>query len=228
MRSYCLPDEGCVWYSVDFKSQEPRLTAHFEDGRLLQAYQEDPELDPYIFVKDLIGGDTTRKESKVIFLGIVYAMGAQTLADKLECSNERATALRNAIKAHLPDIKNLEKDCKKRFELGLPIKTLGGRLCYCEPPTNGRTWAYKSLNLLIQGSAADQTKEAIIYAEEEGERFPHFRLLGTVHDEINLCAPTDHKRAIEQMMVEAANALPCDVPMRITMGVGNNWAEASK
>jgi DNA polymerase I len=239
MRSYCLPDEGCVWYSIDFKSQEPRLTAHFEDGLLMAAYQKDPDLDPYIFVKDLVGGDTSRKESKVIFLGLVYSMGAAALAYKLGCSQERATALRNAIRASLPDVNNLDRSCKRRFELGLPIKTLGGRYLNCEPPSNGRVWAYKSLNLLIQGSAADQTKEAMIYAEETlahhakkheeafGHNFP-FRLLGSVHDEINLCAPLSHRALIERVMLEAVNALPCDVPMRISFGVGDNWAEAAK
>lgn len=239
MRSYCLPDEGCVWYSIDFKSQEPRLAAHFEDGLLMKAYQEDPDLDPYQFVTELVGGDVVRKESKIIFLGLIYSMGAAALAAKLGCSQERATALRNAIRAHLPDVQALDRSCKRRFEMGLPIKTLGGRFCHVEPPSNGRVWAYKALNLLIQGSAADQTKEAIICAEESldahatkheeafGSRF-HYRLLGTVHDEINLCAPLSHRQLIENIMLEAANALPCDVPMRISFGVGENWAEASK
>lgn len=229
MRSYCLPDDGCVWYSFDFKAQEPRVTAHFEDGLFMQAFCDDPEMDPYIFVMELVGGDVTRKQSKTILLGLIYAMGAQVLADRLECSYEHASALRNAIKAHLPDIVRLDRDCKRRFELGLPIKTLGGRFCYCEPPSNGRVWAYKALNLLVQGSSADQTKEAIIYAEETlPEVTKYFRLLGTVHDEINLCAPLKDKDEIFRVMVEAANALPCDVPMRLTMGVGNTWAEAAK
>lgn len=231
MRSYCLPDPGTVWYSCDFKSQEPRLTAHFEDGLLLAAYIADPEMDPYIFVKDLCGGDVTRKDAKVILLGLIYAMGAAVLAQKLGCDISRATALRNAIRAQLPDVVTLDRDCKRRFEYGLPIKTLGGRLVYCEPPSNGRIWAYKALNLLIQGSAADQTKEAMIYAHEKLEEWRwkvRGRLLGSVHDEINLCAPENISADVFNMMQDAANALPCDVPMRITMGVGANWAEAAK
>jgi len=229
MRAYCLPDEGCVWYSFDFKAQEPRVAAHFEDGVLMQAFIDDPDMDPYIFIMELVGGDVTRKDSKVIFLGILYAMGAALLAEKLGCTYERANGLRNAIKAHLPDVVRLDRDCKRRFQLGLPIKTMGGRFCYCEPPSNGRNWDYKALNLLVQGSSADQTKEAIIYAEENlGSVTRYFRLLGTVHDEINLCAPLRDKDEICRIMVEAANALPCDVPMRLTMGIGETWAEAAK
>jgi DNA polymerase I-like protein with 3'-5' exonuclease and polymerase domains len=229
MRSYCLPDADMVWYSVDFKAQEPRLAAHFEDGLLMEAFCEDVNLDPYIFVMQLVGGDVTRKDAKVVFLGLLYSMGAAALADKLGCDTARATALRNAIRAAIPDINSLDRDCKRRFEMGLPIKTLGGRFVHCEPPSNGRVWAYKALNLLIQGSAADQTKEAIIYADDQlrARKIPS-RLLGTVHDEINLCAPAKCNSQIEDVMQEAANALPCDVFMGITMGVGNNWAEASK
>jgi DNA polymerase I-like protein with 3'-5' exonuclease and polymerase domains len=229
MRSYCLPDEGTVWYSCDFMSQEPRLAAHFEDGLLLRAFQDDPKLDPYQFVMQLVGGDVTRKDAKVVFLGLLYSMGAQALADKLGCDASRATALRNAIRAAIPDINSLDKDCKRRFELGLPIKTLGGRFVNCEPPSHGRVWAYKALNLLIQGSASDQTKEAIIYADKELKKLGFYsRILGSVHDEINLCAPIKWGDEVKFIMDEAANALPCDVPMGITMGIGNNWAEASK
>lgn len=229
MRAYCLPDPDMVWYSVDFKAQEPRLAAHFEDGLLMEAFCEDVNLDPYVFVMQLVGGDVTRKDAKVVFLGLLYSMGAAALADKLGCDTARATALRNAIRAAIPDINSLDRDCKRRFEMGLPIKTLGGRFVHCEPPSNGRVWAYKALNLLIQGSAADQTKEAIIYADDQlrARKIPS-RLLGTVHDEINLCAPANLAFQIEDVMQEAANALPCDVFMGITMGVGNNWAEASK
>lgn len=233
MRSYCLPDEGCVWYSIDFKAQEPRLTAHFENGSFMEAFQNDPDMDPYIFVKDAAGGDTTRKEAKVILLGLIYVMGAGTLAVKLEDDTPqgvaRATALRNVVRAALPDVVELDRQCKKRFSLGLPIRTLGGRICYREPSKDGRDWSYKALNLLVQGSAADQTKEAIIYAEEDLAAVVETgRLLGTVHDEINISAPPGLEVYIQQMMTDAANALHCDVPMRITMGVGANWAEASK
>lgn len=226
MRDYCLPDEGCVWLSADFKAQEPRLTAHFEDGALLASYIENPSQDVYIFVKEAAGGDTTRHEAKQIFLGLVYAMGVDALAGKIGSDYQRANSLKNLVKAALPDVVELDKDCRRRFKNGLPIRTLGGRLCYCEPPSNGRDWAYKALNLLIQGSAADQTKEAMIYTEEN--MVPGGRQLGNIHDEINLSIPPEFVEVIKEILTKAANALPCDCPMILTFGVGNTWAEAAK
>lgn len=227
MRSYLLPDEGHVWSCGDFKNQEPRLAAHFEDGALCAAFNENPELDPYLFVVELCGQGIIRKEAKVVFLGLLYAMGVASLADKLDCDAGRAGLIRQVVKAGIPDVVQLEADCKRRFRNGLPIRTLGGRLYYCEPPSNGRSWEYKALNTLIQGSAADQTKEALIYAHHKFKELdPSIRILTTVHDEYSVSHPEHLTEQVHQIMRESANAIPCDVPMLIDIQVGKTWAGA--
>lgn len=225
MRTYLLPEIGQVWFCGDFKSQEPRLTAHFEEGALMQAYIDDPFLDCYQWVKDLVGGDVTRHEAKQIFLGLVYAMGIEKLADKLSCSSARAKQLRDIIKSMLPDVVELDYECKKRFKCGMPIRTLGGRVYYCEPPSAGRTWDYKALNTLIQGSAADQGKEAMIYLDPL-IRATGGRILVPVHDEINSSVFEKDVDYITKIYQEAANHLPCDVPMIFDIGHGAHWGEA--
>lgn len=225
MRTYLLPEVGQVWFCGDFKSQEPRLTAHFEAGALMQAYIDNPQLDCYQWVKDLVGGDVTRHEAKQIFLGLVYAMGIDKLADKLDCSGARAKQLRDAIKAMLPDVVELDYECKKRFKQGMPIRTLGGRIYYCEPPSAGRTWDYKALNTLIQGSAADQGKEAMIYLDPKLTAIGG-RILVPVHDEINSSVFEKDVPYVQEIYQEAANHLPCDVPMIFDTGWGAHWGEA--
>lgn len=229
MRSYLLPEEGHVWVCGDFKNQEPRLAAHFEDGAFCRAFNEDPLLDPYLFLCDVAGMEhSRRKAAKGIYLGLLYAMGVAKLADKLDISEQEAATLRNIIKASIPDIVALDNDCKSRFRKGLPIRTLGGRYYFCEPPSNGRSWEYKALNTLIQGSAADQTKEAIIYAYYElKRRCPGARLLGTVHDEYSVSCLPEQVEEVKAIMAESANALACDVPMLMDIAVGNTWAEAA-
>lgn len=223
MRSYLLPDEGHVWVCGDFKNQEPRITAHFEEGALMEAFIADPEMDPYMFVSNLC--HIERKPSKTILLGIIYAMGAPTMAERLGIDAATTSLYRNIIKANLPDVVELDQDCKRRFRHGLPIKTMGGRLYYCEPPSNGRSWEYKALNTLIQGSAADQTKEAIVYIKPYLDKLGA-RLLGTVHDEISVSCKPEHVEAVNKLMQLAANALPCDVPMIMDINSGATWAEA--
>lgn len=229
MRSYLLPEEGQVWVCGDFKNQEPRLTAHFEDGALMQAFLADPKLDPYIFVRDTCGFDKTkegRHKAKQVFLGLVYAMGIQAMADKCGVSYDEGAWLKRAVLSAIPDVGELATDCRKRFKKGLPIRTLGGRLYYCEPPSGGRTFEYKAINTLVQGSAADQTKEAMIYAHPKINRIGG-RLLGSVHDEWSCSAFEKDLDYVNNVYQDAANALTCDVPMLMDIAVGKNWAEAS-
>ena len=224
MRSYLLPDPGHIWFCADAKNQEPRICAHFEDGELQAAFKANPLMNPYRhFIMERVEVDY--HEAKQIFLGLLYAMGAATLAERLETDVGRASMLRNIVKAALPDVVRLDWEAKQRWGKGLPIKTLGGRLYYCEPPSNGRRWEYKALNALIQGSAADQTKEAVIYCAQRCAELGA-RVLGTVHDEINVSCPPETVEEVEAIMQAAINALDCDVPGIMETGYGANWAEA--
>lgn len=229
MKSYLLPEAGHVWTCGDFKAQEPRLTAHFEDGALLAAFIANPTMDPYQFIMQVVGGGLERKPAKEIFLGLIYAMGAQKLADKLGVDYNTAAYLKSVVRGALPDVNSLERACKRRFSTGMPIRTLGGRIYFCEPPSNGRTWEYKALNTLIQGSAADQTKEAMIYTNDHLIVVDNaMRLLGSVHDEFSVSHPEIYTGLVYDTMQEAANALPCDCPMIMDIKTGENWAEAAK
>jgi DNA polymerase I-like protein with 3'-5' exonuclease and polymerase domains len=193
----------------------------------MQAYIDDPQLDCYLWIKNLVGGDVTRFEAKQIFLGLVYSMGLAALAGKVGCESARAKYLRDTIKNMLSDVAELDSECKKRFKMGMPIKTLGGRLYYCEPGRSpwGGTWDYKALNTLIQGSAADQGKEAMIYLDPRISAIGG-RILVPVHDEINSSVFEKDIPYVEEIYQEAANYLKCEVPMIFDTGYGAHWGEA--
>jgi DNA polymerase I-like protein with 3'-5' exonuclease and polymerase domains len=78
---------------------------------------------------------------------------------------------------------------------------------------------YKGLNRLIQGSAADQTKAAMIQLHKEG-----FRLLLQVHDEVALSVEgrEDAERASRIMQ----EAVQLEVPSRVDVEIGPSWGEA--
>jgi DNA polymerase I-like protein with 3'-5' exonuclease and polymerase domains len=83
--------------------------------------------------------------------------------------------------------------------------------------------AYKQLNKLAQGSAADMTKAAIVAYGATGSPA---RLLLTVYDEIDVSAPADQVGSVEAGLNSCmVNALPCDVPMRVDLARGPNWGE---
>jgi DNA polymerase-1 len=107
-----------------------------------------------------------------------------------------------------------------------PIRTVGGREYFCEPPKmiDGRiqTYDFKLLNYLIQGSAADQTKDAVIkFYERRGAG----KLLLTVHDEILVSVPVDHADEVMSTLRQCMDDAGLDVPMTSDGEYGYNWGE---
>lgn len=231
MRRYCLPEVGHVWIKRDFSSQEIRILAHFEDGRICQMYRSNPLYDPHQDAMDLmyalINILYSRKEVKITGFSIIYGSGYSGLAGQLGQSYESAYKIKNAYLAVNPSIKELMDDVQNRGRSGQPIRTWGGRLYYVEPPklVKGRMmdFAYKLLNYLIQGSAADHTKEAI--CDWEDTRIWSDTFLATVHDEINISAPAEDAVAAMQRLRLAMDKDRFDVPIRSEGFIGPNWHE---
>ncbi len=230
MRNYLLPEVGCTWVSRDFDGQEMRLLAHYENQDLMRMYQDDPAMDPHervaYAIKLVTGLDVTRKHAKAISFGTIYGMGVPGLAKTLGIDVFTAEKLRSAYFKVLPGVKSVQDTAKRRGKQRRALTTYGGRIYHAEPskvePGGGiRSFEYKLLNYLIQGSAADQTKIAMIdfYRKApEGQR-----LLCAVHDEINISLPEgeDDRYLVSSMEYEAAVGL--DVPMRTSVKTGTTW-----
>jgi DNA polymerase I-like protein with 3'-5' exonuclease and polymerase domains len=115
---------------------------------------------------------------------------------------------------------------------GEPVRTWGGRLYYAETPRVAKsgaregevlTFEYKLLNYLIQGSAADCTKEAIIRYHDVTPRASH--MLVTVHDEINISAPKKEWEKEDKILKDAMESIKFDVPMLTDRKVGPSWGD---
>lgn len=237
VRVYILPDEGQVFGHRDYNQQELRILGHFEDGSLCRRYNEDPNLDVHNFVRDEIhrirGLLLERRPVKIQNFGMIYGMGLAKSAIKMQFTVEKAKELRRAHEEALPDLKALNKAIKKRGSDGEAIRTWGGREYYVEPPriVDGytQTYEYKLLNYLIQGSAADATKEAVIRYHEHPER-KEGRFLVTVYDEVNASMPKDKVALKREMSAlrESMESVKFDVPMLSDGKVGRSWGELRK
>lgn len=235
MRSYILPDApGHVWGRRDFNQQEVRILAHFEDDLLMQAYLENPLLDVHSFVqqaiRELLGLDLPRTPIKTLNFGLIYGQGVGSMAEKLGKMVEEVRAMRNAQLTALPGLKELETEIKKAGKQGRPVTTWGGRKYYAEDPKlidgRWRTFEYKLLNYLIQGTGADVTKESIIRWHSLDNRDSRFVL--TVHDENNISSP---KKAFKREMArlrEVMLSVELDVPMLSDGEFGPNWGSMEK
>lgn len=232
IRAYLLPDPKQVFCHRDYNQQEFRILAHYEDGELRAAYQNNPKIDYHTLVQGILRDrfkvDYGRRVVKTLNFGILYGMGIGLLAAKTGLPVEKATALRRAIREAAPGVDLLDRELKRRGGAGESIRTWGGRRYYCEPPAwsdkhqREITYEYKLLNYLIQGSAADCTKEALIrYNEAKKDG----RLLVTVHDEINITAPKRGHRPEMKILKDVMEGIEFDVPMLTDGKTGSSWGD---
>ena len=236
-RRYILPDKGHKWLHRDYNQQELRILAHFEEGAILKAYQKDPDMDIHTFVqseiKRLMKRDIDRSSVKTMNFGKLYGQGLGSLAEKLDTTVEEVKSIRDSQNKALPGLKELEDAIKATSKAGNPIVTWGGRVYYVEPPKFvekfGRemTFEYKLINYLVQGSAADATKEAIIRYNDAKDKG---RFLVTVYDEINISAPAGDRAVKREMKIlqECMEGLDFDVHMKSDGKVGDSWGNLTK
>ena len=214
---------------ADYAAQEPRLTAHFAGGALAQAYRDNPQLDPHTHVAKLMG--VSRPQGKALNLGLTYGQGIALLALKLGVEYDRARELKDAFLDSLPEVRTLDANLRKLWIRRKPITTWGGRDYHCETAAlddDGeviRSFEYKAVNTLIQGSAADQLKQAMIDYHNHPDR--RGWLIMTVHDEMVVEVPKEFAKAEALVVKEAMEGVgPFDVPFLAEVGIGTTWSAA--
>jgi DNA polymerase I-like protein with 3'-5' exonuclease and polymerase domains len=249
IRGLFLPEEGQLWAANDFSAQEPRLLVHYSSllelpgaEKMAEAYREDPDTDFHQMVADMAG--ITRSQAKTIGLGLMYGMGKSKLAVSLDLQVDEASELIAQFHAKVPFLKGTIAAVQKRIEYpasGGTIRTLLGRKCrfpLWEPMAWGlnkalpyeeaaakygtqikRAMTYRGLNKLMQGSAADQTKKAMVELHKAG-----FTMMLSVHDEIALSVDT--KEEAESAAEIMRTCVSLEVPSKVDVEVGDTWGSA--
>jgi len=191
-------------------------------------------------VADMAG--ISRSNAKTINLGLFYGMGKAKLQAELGLNTKaEAENLFNQYHENVPFVKELMNRTSQHAQLSGSIGTLLGRRCRFnkwEPNTFGmhtpmsleeaertygrgrikRAFTYKALNKLIQGSAADMTKKAMLDLYKEGI-IPHIQ----IHDELDISVESEAqaKKIIEIM----ENAVTLAVPNKVDYESGNTWGD---
>ena len=242
IRSLFIPEEGMKWGVFDYSQQEPRLVVHYAAlqnmygvGDVLDAYN-DSSVDFHQIVADM--ANIPRSQAKTINLGLFYGMGKNKLQAELGVNKETAEDLFKQYHSRVPFVKQLMDSVMSRAQDRGQIRTLLGRLCrfhLWEPNQFGihkplthdaalaehgpgikRAYTYKALNRLIQGSAADMTKKAMIELHKEGIT-PHIQ----VHDELDISVMNELEAAKIKDIMESAVDL--EVPNKVDYESGPNW-----
>lgn len=227
VRKYLLPDEGNVFVGADYAAQEMRLLAHFAGGALLDKLVESPREDVHMIAANIAG--ITRKVAKTLGFAVLYGAGVGKIAESLYISVADAENVKKQYLQAMPEIKNLSKEVQSHGRMNQPITTLGGREYYVEKPKvmegRFRSFEYKLVNYLIQGSAADQTKQAML---DYCKQTKHGRLTFSVHDQLVIqCAPehVEEESALLQSCMVNSFAEVLDCPFIADVDVGPNFRE---
>jgi len=226
VRSLIVPSDGKSFVKRDFSGQEIRVAAHYAEGKILKAYQDDPKMDVHAFVENLIidmtGIHLNRTPVKMISFLKLYGGGPTVLSKRLGIDIEVARGFFQAYDTALPEFKQLMKDIESISRSGKKIVTWGGR-GYDVEIKNGREFYYKLGNILIQGSSADMTKEAMIRYFYHPDRNGDMAL--TVHDEIVVEVDDEHIDSEMALLKWAMDDIPgWDVPLKSDGCVGKNLA----
>lgn len=236
VREYILADtDDHLILHRDFSGQELRIFGHYECGPLLRAYQQDPEIDVHQMVFDKIlelfpGTPLDRGKTKIINFQSLYGGGANALAGDLDIDLNEARMFKNYHNQALPGRVALVNTINSLVRRGEPIRTWGGRCYMPEEPRwiDGRlrSFEYKLINYLIQGSAADITKDAMIAWDDHGDRDARF--LVQVYDEINIVTEKDKAAQQMQVLKECMEMDRIDVQMLSDGKYGSSWGDLTK
>lgn len=243
VRSYIIPwEKDWVLLDRDYSQQEIRIMAHFGatpgPGELMAGYEKDPSFDFHDHVQKQLkytyGIDLERKLVKNTNFAIMYGGGAPRISEVAGISKEDAKELRSSILGAVPDLKYLYDETAWRAREGQPIRTWGGRWYYVEPSReiDGRMvdFAYKMVNYLIQGSAADCTKQAWINLGGNSETLSkNMRTYLTVHDEFLITCPKKYAKAEMHRLKTAMESVQLDLPLKSDGKISyTNWSELEK
>jgi DNA polymerase I-like protein with 3'-5' exonuclease and polymerase domains len=247
IRSLFIPEENMQWGTFDYSQQEPRLVVHYAyaDGldvrTIVNGYREG-KADFHKMVAEI--AQIPRSQAKTINLGLFYGMGKGKLMNELGIEKEEADEIISIYQNRVPFVKQLTYNVMDKSSARGEIKTLLGRHCrfpFYEPREFGkkgfyktkeeainalghgnykRAGTYKALNKLIQGSAADQTKKAMVDLYEEDGIIPHIQ----VHDELNISV--ENKKQALNIKNKMEKCVELNVPSVVDYALASNWGEA--
>ena len=248
LRKIFIPEQGEYWLSADYSQQEPRILTHFAVLNKNEGATEVQEafvkgLDFHKQTAEMAGID--RKLAKTIGLGVMYGMGYKKMAVDLDIAPIEAKEMLKEFRSKVPFMQGMLEAVMNRANQVGSIRTYLGRRCkfdlfepswydpgvfhkalpHDEATTKWggaikRAGTYKALNRLIQGTAADQTKKAMVDIYEKLGVIP----LIQVHDELNCSVKSDKDAKEIKNIMETC--IDLKVPSNVDYKIKDNWGDA--
>jgi DNA polymerase-1 len=225
--------------SADYSQIELRVMAHFSgDENLMQAFAENMDIHQHtadlVFGADLFSArGELRRRAKIINFSIIYGSGAYSMAKELGVSFAEAKAFIDRYFEKYSGVRRFMDKVIAAAEKDPEVRTISGRgRPIPEILSSNRTVKENgnrmAINTIIQGSAADIIKIAMIRIHEKLLSMQS-RLILQVHDELVFEYPAaEENKLIAVVKMEMENALKLKVPLKISLKKGQNWADMAE
>lgn len=239
LRKFFVAKEGCVLVDADYSQIELRVLAHVaNDSGMIEAFKENDDIHrntaaqvfhmPREMVTPLM-----RSRAKAVNFGIIYGIGAFSLAKNIGVTRKEAEEYIKTYLGHFSGVRNYMTNVVEHAKETGYVETLFGRRRYL-PELSSSNFNLRSfgervaMNMPIQGTAADIIKIAMIRVvhrlEKEGLRA---RLILQVHDELIVEAPEEEAPLVQQLLTEEMEqAIHLSVPMVAEATIGKTWYDA--
>ena len=243
MRACFTARKGCKLVSADYSQIELRVLAHCsQDPTLLEAFRNDQDIHSST-ASVLFDVPTTevssdqRRNAKTINFGLVYGMGPQKLAQELKISLTEAKEFIERYFSKLQQLKAFYEQVEANAKEHGYVTTLIGRRRNVPEIQSGNNQMQsqarrQAINTVIQGSAADIIKIAMLRTAQDAElKTLKARLVLQVHDELLLEVPAENAEAAAKRLADIMTGVhpggtALDVPLKVDYGIGDGWHEA--
>lgn len=229
-------------------AQRIGATAHQSALEAVERKHNDPKMDYHTMFTAMVHGphvlemDKKSKELKVlrdpcknIYLGIVYGMGGPKLCRSLglptkviahyktgrrmEVAGDEGQALLDLVDRRVPYLRATARAVENVAKERGYVTTIMGRRCHFPVDHHGNyDYTHKAFNRIVQGSAADQMKLAMVEMDADGAP-----LQLQVHDEVDLTI--DSRAQGERYASIMIECLKLRVPVKVDLEVGPSWGE---
>ncbi len=239
IREAFLPAEGWTLLSADYSQVELRVMAHMADvAALKESFRAGEDIhqrtasEIFGVFPEMVSAEM-RRQAKTINFGVLYGMGAFSLAKDLGISRKEAQEFIDNYFARYPAVLDYLEAKKQEAREHQYVTTILGRRCAI-PEINSKNGAFRSyaernaINYPIQGSAADIIKVAMVNIDRRlRAETLQARMLLQVHDELVFEVPQEELEQVKELVrEEMETAVPLDLPLKVDIGVGENWAQA--